>query len=294
MWETIAQHLESVTGLSLGTPQARSTGGGCINQGYCLQFSPQLSHPTYFVKLNRATQVEMFQAEALGLDALAATQTIRVPRPLCWGSTGQSAYLVLEWLDLGGNHLQGWQEMGRQLARLHRSSQSSHGFGWSQNNTIGSTPQCNDWETDWLTFWRDRRIGYQLKLGQRKGGHFPQGEGLLAALPDLLRNHAPKPTLVHGDLWSGNAALTQSGEPVIFDPAPYYGDREVDLAMTELFGPFPSAFYHGYNLEWELEPGYDQRKDLYNLYHILNHFNLFGGSYESSANQIIHRLLSRV
>jgi fructosamine-3-kinase len=290
MWETITQHLESVTGLSLGTPQIRSTGGGCINQGYHLQFH----HQAYFVKLNRATQVEMFQAEARGLDDLAATQTIRVPRALCWGSTGESAYLVLEWLDLGGNHLKGWQEMGRQLARLHRSSHSAHGFGWSQNNTIGSTPQPNDWEQNWVKFWSDRRIGYQLQLGQRQGGHFPQGQALMAAIPTLLADYHPKSCLVHGDLWSGNAALTRSGEPVIFDPAPYYGDREVDLAMTELFGAFPSAFYQGYNLEWELEPGYAQRKELYNLYHLLNHFNLFGGSYESSANRTIDRLLSNL
>lgn len=288
MWETIAQHLESVTGLSLGTPQVRSTGGGCINQGYQLTFD----HQVYFVKLNRDTQVEMFQAEAVGLDAMAATQTIRVPRPFCWGSTGQSAYLVLEWLELGGNHLQGWQEMGRQLARLHRSSHSNHGFGWSQNNTIGSTPQLNDWEQDWLKFWTEQRIGYQLKLGQRKGGHFPNGKALIDAMPNLLADYTPKPCLVHGDLWSGNAAITRSGEPVIFDPAPYYGDREVDLAMTELFGTFPPAFYHGYNLEWELEANYSQRKELYNLYHILNHFNLFGGGYEASANRMIDRLLS--
>lgn len=288
MWETITQHLESVTGHSLGTPQIHSTGGGCINQGYRLQFE----HQSYFVKLNRETQVEMFQAEAKGLDVIADTRTIRVPRPLCWGSTGKSAYLALEWLDFGGNHLKGWQEMGRQLARLHRSSQSSHGFGWFQNNTIGSTPQLNDWDHHWVSFWSDRRIGYQLQLAQRKGGHFPQGKALLAAIPALLGNHTPKPCLVHGDLWSGNAALTKTGEPVIFDPAPYYGDREVDLAMTELFGAFPAGFYQGYNLEWELDPGYNQRKELYNLYHILNHYNLFGGSYESSANHSIDRLLS--
>jgi fructosamine-3-kinase len=287
-WETIAQHLEAVTGLTLGTPTARAVNGGCINEGYQLQFD----HASYFVKLNGATQVEMFQAEAAGLAALLETRTIRVPRPLCWGSTGHRAYLVLEWLTLGGNRLQGWQEMGRQLARLHRVSDSHHGFGWEGSNTIGSTPQRNDWEKDWLTFWREHRLGYQLKLAQRRGGHFPQSQALLEALPRLLGDHHPKPSLVHGDLWNGNAAITQQGEPVIFDPAPYYGDREVDIAMTELFGPFPAAFYKGYNLEWELDPGYHRRKDLYNLYHILNHFNLFGGSYEGSAHRMIQGLIA--
>lgn len=290
MWDTISQHLESITGISLQSPETRSIGGGCINQGYQLVF--QNTQNCYFVKLNRSTQIQMFQAEAAGLEAIAATETILVPRPLCWGTTGNHAYLVLNWLDLGGNHWQGWQKMGRQLARLHHLSQSDRGFGWTQQNTIGSTVQTNDWCTDWPTFWRDRRIVYQLQLGRRNGGHFPRGDDLLAAIPDLLLDHAPKPALVHGDLWSGNAAITQTGEPVIFDPAPYYGDREVDLAMTELFGAFPTAFYQGYEQEWPLPTGHQQRKELYNLYHLLNHFNLFGGSYESSANRTIARLLA--
>ena len=290
MWDTISQHLESITGISLQSPETRSIGGGCINQGYQLVF--QNTQNCYFVKLNRSTQIQMFQAEAAGLEAIAATETILVPRPLCWGTTGNHAYLVLNWLDLGGNHCKGWHDMGRQLARLHHLSQSDRGFGWTQQNTIGSTVQTNDWCTDWPTFWRDRRIVYQLQLGRRNGGHFPRGDDLLAAIPDLLLDHAPKPALVHGDLWSGNAAITQTGEPVIFDPAPYYGDREVDLAMTELFGAFPTAFYQGYEQEWPLPTGHQQRKELYNLYHLLNHFNLFGGSYESSANRTIARLLA--
>jgi fructosamine-3-kinase len=175
---------------------------------------------------------------------------------------------------------------------MHRwNPPTAKGFGWEQNNTIGSTPQLNNWTSDWVEFFAEYRIGYQFQLAQRRGGHFPQQEQLIAAIPKLL-NHQPQPSLVHGDLWGGNAAVTTSGEPVILDPATYIGDREVDLAMTELFGGFPAAFYRGYNEAWLLDDGYKQRKTLYNLYHILNHFNLFGGGYASQANRMIEQILS--
>ncbi|MEZ2285949.1 fructosamine kinase family protein, partial [Microcoleus sp.] len=165
-------------------------------------------------------------------------------------------------------------------------------FGWTLNNTIGSTVQINNWTANWAEFWAEHRIGYQLKLAKRRGGHFPQGERLLEVIPELLAGYEPQPSLVHGDLWGGNAGVTSAGEPVIFDPATYLGDREVDLAMTELFGGFSAAFYRGYNHVFPLNSGYEKRKILYNLYHILNHFNLFGGSYQSQANQMINRILN--
>jgi fructosamine-3-kinase len=164
-------------------------------------------------------------------------------------------------------------------------------FGWDINNTIGSTVQINNWTANWAEFWAEHRIGYQLKLARRRGGHFPQGERLLKVIPELLAGYEPQPSLVHGDLWGGNAGVTSAGEPVIFDPAAYFGDREVDIAMTELFGGFPAEFYRGYNQVGPLDLGYEKRKTLYNLYHILNHFNLFGGSYASQANQMINRIL---
>lgn len=289
MWNDIAAQISQVTGKPFQPNNPRSIGGGCINSGYAVSDGDR----TYFVKLNQASQLAMFTAEAAGLKQMVATQTIRVPQPICWGTTGNSAYLVLEWLELGrSNSAAAWEAMGQQLAAMHRHTSTS-GFGWQQKNTIGSTPQINTWTTDWTEFWTEHRIGYQLQLGQRRGGNFPKGNQLLAAIPRLLAGHTPLPSLVHGDLWSGNAAVIQSGEPVIFDPAIYYGDREVDLAMTELFGGFPTAFYQGYNQAFPLDAGYQQRKTLYNLYHILNHFNLFGGSYEGQANRMIDQLLSR-
>jgi fructosamine-3-kinase len=166
-------------------------------------------------------------------------------------------------------------------------------FGWDFNNTIGSTPQINNWTSNWAEFFAEYRLGYQFQLARRNGGYFPGQEGLLAAIPQLL-DHQPEASLVHGDLWSGNGAITKSGEPVIFDPATYVGDREVDIAMTELFGGFPAAFYRGYNEVWPLDDGYKRRKPLYNLYHILNHFNLFGGGYGSQANRMIEQILGEM
>lgn len=293
MWNNIATRITEVTGEKFQIDNRRSVSGGCINQGYQISDSSR----SYFVKLNQASQVAMFEAEALGLQQMWDTQTIRVPQPICWGTEGNSAYIVLEWLDLGGRgDNQAWEEMGRKLAAMHQynpsnSTLSRGRFGSDINNTIGSTPQINTWTENWANFWAEHRIGYQLKLAKRRGGHFPLGERLLAAIPDLLAGHKPQPSLVHGDLWGGNAGVTPGGEPVIFDPAAYWGDREVDIAMTELFGGFSAAFYRGYNHVWPLEGGYEQRKILYNLYHILNHFNLFGGSYESQANQMINQLL---
>jgi len=326
MWTQIATHISQVIGERFEINNRRSVSGGCINQGYAVIGNTG----TYFVKLNQASQVQMFEAEALGLKQMLETQTIRVPKPICWGTAADSAYIVLEWLELGGNsNTLSWEEMGRRLAAMHQASppqatekfkvgrlniESSNlpypsgtatpngnafgeqpstpqgEFGWNQNNTIGSTPQINNWTSNWAEFFAEYRLGYQFQLARRRGGHFPQQDRLLAAIGKLLE-HQPQPSLVHGDLWGGNASISKSGEPVIFDPATYVGDREVDIAMTELFGGFPPAFYRGYNEVWPMDSGYKQRKTLYNLYHILNHFNLFGGGYCSQANRMIEQIL---
>lgn len=287
MWNSIAAHIAQVTGSPFAMTSPRSVGGGCINQGYAVSDGSQ----TFFIKLNQAVQIAMFEAEAEGLQQMQDSRTIRVPTPICYGTEGRMAYLALEWLELGRGSASDWQEMGRQLAAMHRTTSAS-GFGWQRSNTIGATPQINPWTASWAEFFTQHRIGYQLQLAQRRGGHFPQQARLMAAIPRLLMDHHPQPSLVHGDLWSGNAAVSQAGEPVIFDPATYFGDREVDIAMTELFGGFPAEFYQGYNQSFPLDAGYQQRRLLYNLYHILNHFNLFGGGYESQANRMIGQLLA--
>jgi fructosamine-3-kinase len=299
MWIEIAAQISQAIGKTFEISNRRPVGGGCINQGYAV--SGNIG--TYFVKLNQASQIEMFEAEALGLKQMLETQTIRVPKPLCSGIAGDSAYIAMEWLEFGGSgNTKAWEEMGRKLAAMHQANspqpalnkgEGKKAFGWNCNNTIGSTPQINTWTSDWVEFFTEHRLGYQFQLARRRGGHFPLQDKLLASVETLL-NHQPQPSLVHGDLWGGNAAITTSGEPVILDPATYVGDREVDIAMTELFGGFPAAFYHGYNEVWSLDDGYKQRKTVYNLYHILNHFNLFGGGYASQANRMIEQVLSYV
>ena len=288
MWSKIAEEISQITKEKFTINNRRSVGGGCINQGYALIGEQR----TYFVKLNSASGLEMFAAEALGLKHMGETQTIRIPQPVCWGSVDNYAYLVMEWLELGrGGGNESWESMGTKLAQMHRFA-GANKFGWDINNTIGSTPQINTWTESWSEFFAQHRIGYQLRLAKRRGGNFPDTGKVIDAVRGFLAGHNPQPSLVHGDLWSGNAAVTDAGEAVIFDPATYWGDREVDIAMTELFGGFPAAFYRGYNQAWELDSGYAQRKTLYNLYHILNHFNLFGGSYESQAMGMIRRIVS--
>jgi fructosamine-3-kinase len=286
MWTEIDAHISRVTGEKFHSQQKRSVSGGCINQGY----SVSDGKITYFVKLNQASQVAMFEAEMLGLQQMYDTHTIRVPKPICWGIASNSGYIVLEWLEIGGCNSNSWVEMGRKLAAMHKAT-SQQGFGWDMNNTIGSTPQINTWTENWVDFYTKHHLGYQFQLARRRGGNFPKQDDLLAAIPDLLTDHQVQPSLVHGDLWGGNAGCTIAGEPVIFDPATYFGDREVDIAMTELFGGFPAAFYQGYNEVWPLDADYENRKTLYNLYHILNHFNLFGGGYASQANRMIEQIL---
>ena len=286
MWTEIARKIGHTTGKDFAIADRQSVSGGCINQGYLIKGK----QAQYFVKLNDVNLVEMFAAEALGLKQMSATQTIIVPKPVCWGTADSNSYIVLQWLDLGGRSNSAWTEMGHQLAAMHRQG-TNEKFGWEMNNTIGSTPQINTWMDNWADFFAEQRIGYQLKLAQRRGGSFPDLNRVVEAVRSKLASRQPQASLLHGDLWSGNAAFTSDGQPVIFDPATYYGDREADIAMTELFGGFPTAFYNGYNEAWQLDAGYSQRKSIYNLYHVLNHFNLFGGGYGNQAKRIIEGLI---
>ena len=286
MWKSIAKEISQTTETTFEITDTRSVGGGCINQGYKLLGNDN----SYFVKLNQASKADMFQAEALGLKQMYATKTITIPQPICWGTVETSSYIVLEWLNLGRGNNDSWWEMGRQLAMMHRQGTAEH-YGWEINNTIGSTPQINTWMDNWADFFAEQRIGYQLRLANRKGGNFPDTDNIVSAVRAKLADRQPEASIVHGDLWSGNANITADGQPTIFDPATYYGDREVDIAMTELFGGFPATFYQGYNRQWQLDSGYKERKNIYNLYHILNHFNLFGGGYGSQAKRIIKQIV---
>jgi len=288
MWKDISQEIALKTGrkFELIKPP-RLLSGGCINQGYCISGQDA----TYFVKLNQASLLPMFEAEALGLQEIQATRTIKVPTVIGHGITDNYSYLILEWLDFTRGTSEHWHLMGQNLARLHQVP-IGQSFGWQSNNTIGSTPQINHLTTCWADFFAEQRIGYQLKLAKRQGSSFGDLERIIERCRTLLSERQPSPSLLHGDLWSGNVSITTTGEPTILDPATYYGDREADIAMTELFGGFPTAFYQGYNEVAPVDRQYQKRKSLYNLYHVLNHFNLFGGGYQAQAQQMIKQLLT--
>lgn len=289
--ETIARAIAQSTGKPFRPETRRSLAGGCINSTEVLQGNGQ----RYFVKLNAAARLDMFEAEAAGLDEILRSHTVRVPRPVCSGTAHDQAYLVLEYLELDGCRGDLSEALlGRQLAAMHQVTHRE--YGWQRNNTIGSTPQVNTTEADWLQFYREHRLRYQLHRAAENGGRrlLNVGDKLLEKLPLFFTNYQPVASLLHGDLWSGNHGTLSDGTPVIFDPAVYYGDREADLAMTELFGGYGRGFYAAYREVWPLDSGYEVRKDLYNLYHVLNHFNLFGGGYAGQAEGLIRRLLSTV
>jgi len=285
----IAAAIERATGEPF-TPRAdRAAGGGCINSARIIEGS---DGRRYFVKTNHTRRLAMFEAEAAGLEAIRATGAVRAPRPICSGVSGDEAWLVLEYLEMRGRGSAA--ELGRRLAALHRHTWDR--YGWHRDNTIGSTPQINTACQDWIEFYRTHRLGYQYALAARHGAPrrlIERGERLIAGLDGFFVSYRPVPSLLHGDLWGGNHGYAD-GEPVIFDPAVYYGDREADLAMTELFGGFAGDFYAAYREAWPLETGYRVRKDLYNLYHVLNHFNLFGGGYLGQAERMTDALLAQL
>jgi len=289
--QALAAALAETTGLRIAERPGPSVGGGSIST--CLQWPA--ADGLLFVKLAHAARLDMLEAEAAGLDALAAAQALRVPAVLGVGATRDQAFLALEWIEFGPARSGTESLLGERLARLHRATAAR--FGWHRDNTIGATPQHNDWAADWVDFYARQRLGCQLDLAERAGhgGRWlERGRDLCGRLGAFFTDYTPRPSLLHGDLWGGNWAADASGAPVIFDPATYYGDREADLAMTRLFGGFGREFYAAYEAAWPLDRGAHARRDLYNLYHVLNHLELFGGSYRAQAERMIDRLLAEI
>lgn len=245
----------------------------------------------YFLKFGPVAARAALEAEAAALALLAGANAVRVPAVLTTGECADGAWLLLEWLELQSSGRDA--RLGLALALLHRVTAPQ--FGWDRDNTIGATPQRNGCLGDWTTFFRDRRIVPMVERVARDGytAVARAGERLIDALPSLLDGHAPPASLLHGDLWSGNAAMLRDGTRVIYDPATYYGDRETDLAMTELFGGFEPSFYAAYRESWPLDAGYGVRRPVYQLYHVLNHLHLFGGGYERQARDLIAHTLAQ-
>lgn len=262
--------------------QTRPVGGGCISNGQTLTSQ---SGKTFFLKTNPETPADMFAREAEGLAALQVDHGPRVPQPLLYGAD----FILLEDLAPAPRQPDYWAVFGRQLAHVHLHTQTR--FGFEHDNYIGSTQQPNPWTEDGYQFFAEQRLLYQARLAQQKGllspGDLHTVEKIAARLPDLV---PPQPaSLLHGDLWSGNAITDARGAPAIIDPAVHYGWAEAELAMTVLFGSFPSLFYQAYEEVRPLEPGAFSRFPIYNLYHLINHLNIFGRGYLGQVQAVLRR-----
>jgi fructosamine-3-kinase len=287
MWESICARLSEQLCNTVVYQGNSAVSGGCIHNTQVLE----TNLGRFFVKIYRPDSLPMFEAEAAGLRAIKESNAIRCPDVLLFDVISKQAVLVLEFIPMQSAGPSSMTELGRQLADLHEVTQAR--FGWQFDNNIGLTPQLNPEEDDWIHFFRKYRLEFQMKLCEGKGLKLQGKEQLLENLDTFFTDYAPSPSLLHGDLWGGNVGFDGSEHPVLFDPGCYFGDREADLAFTEMFGGFSSEFYQAYNETWPLHEGYVYRKRLYNLYHELNHFYLFGGGYGSQAKETVRFLLNQ-
>ncbi len=287
LWQKISETLSSHLNSSYQIQSLESVTGGDISEAFIISGN----HNRFFVKLNSKSNLPIFEAEQEGLKWL----DVNAPACICIGHHEKYAFLVLEYLPLTRNGSE--FEMGGLLAKQHQrdyfSEKESSKFGWYNDNYIGTTPQANNWKSLWHEFWIQNRMIPQLELAHLNG-YSKEIKALekkfLYSCKKLLFDHHPKSALLHGDLWRGNAGFANN-RPVFYDPACYFGDRETDLALTELFGGFSSEFYQGYNDIWPIEEGYKRRKTLYNLYHLLNHLNLFGSGYLNQVTRSMSEVI---
>lgn len=281
----LSEHLSKALKQPITIDNAFAVSGGDINTSYRLQSNAG----DFFVKTQFAPRAKaMFEAEWAGLTALRQCGAFKVPQPIAIGAVGERHFLLMEALDLQDTGDEA--SLGRALAELHRINPSH--YGWGTENFIGNNMQFNTPSNNWQEFWWDCRLKPQLERARARGYGAqlcPREAALKAASDALLEDHNPTPSLVHGDLWRGNVGFCGT-RPCVFDPACYWGDREVDVAMTQLFGGFSRTFYQAYNRALPLADGYEQRVPLYNLYHLLNHLNIFGGSYLRQCIRAIESL----
>lgn len=266
---------------------ASPVGGGCIHNGRHLRTSVG----DFFLKYNDLAEEANFRAEVHGLLKLADAGSLAVPQPHGVGTTDAYAFLLMEFIPSGAKKGRFWQDFGAGLARIHRHQDSI--FGLDRDNFIGRLPQSNRQHKLWADFFVDERLEPQLRLAEANGlapvglrGDFEQ---LYLRLPDLMPEEPP--SLLHGDLWSGNFMVNQRGNAAIFDPAVYFGHREAEIAFTQMFGGFSAEFYTSYQAAWPLQPGWEERVDLFNLYPLTVHLNLFGSGYLPEIQSVLGRFL---
>jgi fructosamine-3-kinase len=288
--QVVSRALCDTLGDRLEVEQARTVGGGSINQAAVLD----TSGGEYFLKWNTHPIDDQFELEAMALDEMRDSDTeLVIPRPITHRSPeGRTpGFLIIEYLEPGQRVADFDERLGRGLAALHRKTADA--FGFHRDNYCGTTPQPNPWTGDWIDFYRDERLGFQLELAVDKRGVSSSDrrayEALLDRLDEFLATDETVPSLIHGDLWSGNLHVAPDGRPSLIDPAAYYGHREAELGMMRLFGGFSDRVYDAYHEAWPLEPGWRKRLQLYELYHLMNHFNLFGGGYGRRAFSIVNQ-----
>lgn len=284
LWRHICTQLSSQASCDCEAHGLEPVSGGDTHQSFVLQ----CGHRRYFIKLGELTALPMLETEAESLERLSPFAA----KAMLVGSFKHHAFLVLPYLDLKSDGDQ--FALGQRLAQLHQLTEPQGRYGWHQDNFIGLTPQQNRWHTRWCDFYISQRLLPQLSLAKHNGfgeSLLPTEAALIQSTRAQLDDHQPKASLLHGDLWRGNAGFSQ-GQGVFFDPASYYGDRETDLAMTHLFGGFGDEFYLGYESEAPLEIGHKQRLPIYQLYHQLNHLNLFGRVYLAGCVEQVEQIIA--
>lgn len=284
MWHFISEQISQSISADFICDDIREVDAGDSHRSYKISDGKQ----RFFVKTNSKSSLANFEAEAEGLMHLQQAELFRVPKVICSGLVSDHSFLVLEHITMTQGSKQAWQEFGRKLAQLHKA-QTQEMYGWQEDNYIGLTIQSNKWDKKWSRFFAEQRIGFMLQLLSEKGYKLANIDRTVNAVEQLLQGHNPKASMLHGDLWQGNTGFHKE-QAVMFDPAFYFGDREAEIAMTELFSKFPIAFYQGYEDVWPLQPDYQYRKTVYQLYHILNHALLFGGHYLESAQSTLKNL----
>jgi fructosamine-3-kinase len=284
MWHFISEQIGQKIDRDFICNDIREITDGDSHQAYKISDGKQ----RFFVKVNHKEQLANFKAESEGLEHLEKTELFRVPKVICFGTVSKHSFLVLEHISMNTGNKESWFGFGQKLAQQHQS-QSQDMYGWQEDNFIGLTPQPNQWQKKWSAFFAEQRIGFMLMLLAERGHRLADIDKSVEAIKQVLNGHNPLPSMLHGDLWQGNTGFHHE-QAVIFDPAFYYGDREADLAMTELFSRFPTEFYHGYDSVWPLDDDYEYRKSVYQLYHMLNHALLFGGQYLQSAKGTLNNL----
>jgi fructosamine-3-kinase len=284
---SVREALARELGGDVGELQWSRVGGGSINSAARVLAAGR----SYFVKWNDRALPRHFEAEAMGLRALGASGAVIVPRPIAWSDAGRGeSYLLLEDLGSGAPRADFERRFGAELARLHAQTEA-HGFGFAMDGYCGATPQPNRWSSSWIEFYAEQRLGHMLRLCAARG--FAASVALERLIADLAKwlEEPPASSLLHGDLWIGNLHVTASGEPALLDPAAYYGHREAELGMMQLFGGFAPEVWRSYEAAAPLSPGWRERLPLYELYHVLNHYVLFGGGYGAQAGKIVRRFV---